>query len=298
MPDRRHPHSGRNVLWLRESDGAMTLRKESGTSAINEAWLYGTLGGHIAAVTSPISSDTERAVVVLRYHDGASSLHDVEHPIEFLFHYAQLAMVLAELHHQPVPNDAPTSPNLPRLRPAPYGIVETLGPGARELLTGCQSMPGLLVADELAASVDGPTAIVHGDLKPDNVLLVDGWPVIIDWDLAGRGVIWTDLGAIVGSMIDSYATTIRHNEAGELAASVPIELIHGACESVLTDYWGDRRRPADSRRLAYSHAALWMAWRVIIEASSARKPSGVHRARLVLADWVAREMAEWGVRAA
>ncbi len=35
--------------------------------------------------------------------------------------------------------------------------------------------------------------IIHGDLHPENIMVIDENPYVIDWDLCGKGPIWYDL---------------------------------------------------------------------------------------------------------
>ena len=82
------------------------------------------------------------------------------------------ARLLAQVHAQAAPADFPS-------------LCEVL----RRRVTGAPALPENLRTRvlELAETSPGGAAVCHGDFHPENVIMADSGPVIIDWDNASRG---------------------------------------------------------------------------------------------------------------
>jgi aminoglycoside phosphotransferase (APT) family kinase protein len=110
--------------------------------------------------------------VVLERVEGASLFDAAQRrPWRMFAAVRQLAELHAEIHKCAAPADLPTQ---------------------RERLAEAVEAAELPAAEKedarrrLAELPDG-TAVCHGDFHPGNVLLIARGPVVIDWDLAGRG---------------------------------------------------------------------------------------------------------------
>ena len=86
-----------------------------------------------------------------------------------------LAELHAQLHKHKAPPELPTQKDWFRSRLARWRAA-----------TGASELAGAEDEKELAELPEGET-ICHGDFHPENVLLTNGGPIIIDWDSATRG---------------------------------------------------------------------------------------------------------------
>ena len=115
---------------------------------------------------------------------GRSMLHEMASRPWRIARYTRL---FADLHGQ---LHATEAPSLPRQRRRLEHLIAQ----------GAKTLPATLAKRVLDALGDEPdaSAICHGDLHPDNVLLTADGPRIIDWEPAGQGtpaadVAWTVL---------------------------------------------------------------------------------------------------------
>lgn len=81
--------------------------------------------------------------------------------------------------------------------------------------------------------------IVHGDLHPENIMLINDCPYVIDWDLCGIGPLWYDLFSLLSHpqlyldksnryklLIKYYEVNLKHNQLDELFFSFSQFKIH------------------------------------------------------------------------
>lgn len=115
---------------------------------------------------------------------GRSMLHEMaSRP----WRIAEFTRAFADLHHRLHRTDVS---GLPRQRTRLAHLIAQ----------GAKTLPSSLTERVLAALANEPdgTAVCHGDLHPDNVLLTGDGPRIIDWEPSGQGcpaadVAWTVL---------------------------------------------------------------------------------------------------------
>lgn len=53
--------------------------------------------------------------------------------------------------------------------------------------------------------------IIHGDLHPNNIMLVNDCPFVIDWDLCGIGPLWYDLFSLLSHPQLYFDKSSRYN---------------------------------------------------------------------------------------
>lgn len=133
--------------------------------------------------------------------------------------HARRCGALIATTHTLDPHDLPTArPERPRLFPLTAEEYATTSDQSIAMLRLLEEHPEARRALE---SVQRPaaeaTVLVHGDLKPDNVLLGpgdSGRPHLIDWELAGRGDPHEDLAAfLAGVLASSLNEHIRRSRA-------------------------------------------------------------------------------------
>lgn len=106
------------------------------------------------------------------------------HPIDRPTDWAAVGHMVATLHRQPPPADAAT---LPWCGDFPWWRFETFAPPMlaeidTEAATGLQRALSACGGWEAAART-GSLVVCHGDVHPGNVVMTDGGPVLLDWDL-------------------------------------------------------------------------------------------------------------------
>lgn len=288
--DYRHPRSGRNRIDVLEDDGGHRIvrKRAAGAGPYREAWFYRWVAPSMTSVLHPETVDDRLGVVDLPLVENAASITDrYTDPIRRVHALASLAGFLRSLHGLDL-SVAPPAELLPSLMAPPAAIVIDGGPAVRALLEKIQSDDDLRAADEVVQATGGPIRLIHGDLKPDNVLIKNGRPVVIDWDTCGRGPIWRDLGALVGSMYDEWALSITGDDASQIQAGFSIDVVHQAVAWSLGGYLGRDHISGEAIRLVRCHAIHWLAWRVLTRAGFASEPSPHDASVLGLACWLAR----------
>ena len=123
----------------------------------------------------------------------------------------RLGFVLAALHSTPVPLETSAAlgepPVLWPLTPRRYASTPDAALAVLRHLDGVAGAGAL--QEEVRHGRRGTPVLVHGDLKPDNVLLVpspgkteeDGPALrLVDWELAGRGAVVTDVAALLAGL--------------------------------------------------------------------------------------------------
>ncbi|MFD3686123.1 phosphotransferase [Nocardiopsis sp. NPDC058631] len=140
---------------------------------------------------------------------------------------ARLCGVLtATLHGLDPAGLAPAAPERPRLFPLGPDEYATTSDQVIAMLRALDRHPGARRALESVAEAgqDG-TVFVHGDLKPDNILVRPGAGLtLIDWELAGRGDPHEDLAAflagVLASSLHHRILNARAEDPGEVRAAV------------------------------------------------------------------------------
>lgn len=197
--ERTHNWSGRNRLIVcATSDGHEYLFKQS---APNEV-----LAIELSRVVSrePVGLKASEGWVLYQLDPRSTTLDRVD-VREWPTLLSDLATKLAVLHRVDYLR-------LPEVRP-PWPIFESIEwpdflsftEPAREVVRLIQQRP-LLVSVADALHHVGVGVLSHGDIKPDNVLITDGIPELIDWELAGIGARHFDIGATVGMLLSESIT--------------------------------------------------------------------------------------------
>jgi aminoglycoside phosphotransferase (APT) family kinase protein len=142
-----------------------------------------------------------------------------------------------------------------------------LSSGVWQLLRRLQQSPALReLALRAAVDLRGSEALIHGDLKPDNVLIESGRFRFLDLELAGVGPIVWDLAAAVGSMLEVWALALARNgpsrggtQGEDAVPSLP--LIMKAVDSFLELYRSASDWPMPGRSELSASLARWLAGR-------------------------------------
>jgi aminoglycoside phosphotransferase (APT) family kinase protein len=143
----------------------------------------------------PISADAD--VLVHRWVDG-SKVPEEPAPASFTF---EIGEILARLHslaiawtRESIEDPMPT--DWPELAAA---AVASHQPWAEELL---EAVDSLLAIGEFVDRCErrGPVVVTHRDINPRNLLNAGGHPIVLDWEVAGRQHLASELGSTALSL--------------------------------------------------------------------------------------------------
>lgn len=291
-----------NVLVARRGAGSHFVKAATGSEDVaqiaNEAAAYERLAaaGTDGLVPALRDHDARRGVLVLEGLRGAEDLK--------LFHARRaghpdrvghlVGDALGRLHAATADAAAPAGSR------APWGLsihrptveaLRELTPASLDLIRTIQREPAIGRAlDELRRDWR-PGALVHNDLKWENVLLVpspDGEPSIriIDWEYAGDGEPLWDVGSAVAAYLGSW---IRSIDVGRAAhpddlprhARIPLAETARAVGALWRAYLA-RRGPADPGDGLAERVARFAGARLVVAAHESTQAGARLGAHLVL----------------
>ena len=290
-----HPRSGRNQLFTVAAGDRRWFAKIAASST--ESWFYDVVGAHLPWVPAALPVD-DPSVVVTEHLDHLPTVQDREQedPRGAMAVLVALAPALAELHAWPLPPDgnAPAAtPPLPELDPIHASVWLDSPASSRRILERLHPRDLLCGAFRDASAGIGPAGMIHGDLKVDNVLCGPAGPVVLDWELAGRGPIGWDLGSLVGSIVALWVAGLDIDGAGPEAwldsGSVPYAEVGDTVRQLVAGY---RVHAAPgtvpSRSILAAYTVAWIVGRTWVESLFSPKVNPRHLLRLVVAEGLVR----------
>jgi len=155
---------------------------------------------------APLLDVGGKTAVVTRRIPGAVSLHEALGSGSSEALVASLGRILGVLH-----GARAGLPELPARRPwildVPAGRMPTIAvgnvPAGRLIETIAQSAPVAAAITRVALAWKS-LAMIHGDVKFDNVLVAHDRMLLVDWELAGLGApVWDLAGVVAGLLIPS-----------------------------------------------------------------------------------------------
>lgn len=206
--------------------------------ASNEAVILEFLRGALGPVCTPTLRfyDTERSLLGESFFTGPPPTYK-EELMAGRPHYdvaSMLAKAASALHRMPSPVEL-NGPGPRRLfdqlrLDAYYRASAVRAPAFADALT-------TLIADTLSVS---PTTLVHGDLTPKNVLVLDAGAALLDWEVVNVGDASFDLGTMTAHF---FLKALREDAAEP-----------GAMIEAARTFWSAYDGPADRAR-GLRHAA-------------------------------------------
>ena len=255
---------GRQVFVKQDRDGA----RESDAAA--EARTVQAL--RAAGLTGPTPEvlATGDGVAAYRgYQDRADLLEQVTLGTAVA---TSLGRALAQLHHT-VADLRPTGPfarsslDWTILTPATLALHPS---GYRETWARCAS--ALEPLRRLSRTWAGD-AVIHGDIKSDNILSDGSGVVIIDWETAGIGDAMWDLGCLVGDRVWVWVRALPLTPGLDVAgwiseAPTPLASISDDLRTALRAY----AAPVDATRIC-GYAGVFLLQRALAEGMQSRQLS-------------------------
>lgn len=272
---------GRAVVLRRAPLGEL---EHGAHDVIREGRIMATLAGTDVPVPEVLGTEPDpgvtgapflvTAVVPGRVVRTAADLADLDHGIRTAL-ALDLAGVLGRLHRL-LPTElglgdlATSTPHVPRLLRRWGGQIDRARPRERDLLQRARD------ALEAAAPPPGPSRLVHGDFRLDNVVVdvATGRVVgVLDWELATLGEPLTDLGTLLAVWTEPGDDLVPLPDPPSLAAGMP------GGSALAAAYRDAAGRGIDPDELAF-HLAL-AQWKLacIAEGVHRREAAGQHGGR-------------------
>jgi aminoglycoside phosphotransferase (APT) family kinase protein len=231
--------------------------------------------------------DPQRTLLVVEHLDHARTLHEVHAETGAAEWVAELAgRALAQVHRA----GASALPHVEAAgfkRQPPWALsLHQITPSFGQ--TGVQLQTLLLTYPEYAAALDAMRAgwqvntIIHGDMKFDNCLLIDGGangPVLklIDWELADVGEDLWDVAGLLQNYLFWSALSTQAGATGWVAA-MPFEALRPAMRALWNAYCAEAgtadadAQPRLARCIAYAAARLLQSVMEMLVVSPAMSP--------------------------
>jgi aminoglycoside phosphotransferase len=217
-------------------------------------------------VPEVVHEDRDAACLVLRTPADARDWSEYQAARRFPERSAQsLGRALAILHELPVDVVDGLAEAADRLwgltLPEPsHELLLDLSAAALDLLARVQGHDRLCERLRALQGVIGADAVVHGDLRWENCLLV-GAPgarrrtrvLLVDWELGGRGPAGFDIGTALAEYLNAWVASIPMPDPGDPSRFVeqarhPVAQMRPAVHSLWTTYrWARTRPPALAR---------------------------------------------------
>jgi serine/threonine protein kinase len=242
-----------------------------------EGWFYSAHGPSYAHAPRCVSVDRDSRVVVLEFSATAFDLQTIaaSDPMRALRMLASLGGPVAELHDRPLSAGAPRSdPVLPRVAYPSAVAVQSATAAFRDCLRDLQNRHRLVAEYEGWRKSLRTNALVHGDIKADNILIDSNSVKIIDWELSGVGDPRVDIGGLIGSMVIVWLDALALDsaeapEAWVADSAVSFRSLRAAVTDFLSAY---SQSPVDDQFVLNSviSAACWLVARAVAEASLSR----------------------------
>lgn len=273
---REHPRSGRNRIYrLEDAEGRNWLAKQSLTFADVESRFYAGPAAGLDFVLTPRLADPASGLIVI------PELRDVRPADDPARDAAAVAEALARLHG--IAGDtreswsAPAKKPFPDMDPVDVLLWEDSSPAARALINRVQASEVLSQALRALREPGGTLALIHGDLKVDNVLLSDGDLWIVDWECAGMGPAEWDVAGVAASWLIEACDRVARILGGEPLADSTTRDVPSpsgadpgaallAVQTLVQRYRQSGGRALDTQYLANCLAA-WMVGRSWVQAS-------------------------------
>lgn len=216
-----------------------------------------------------LADDRRSALLVYELVQGATLSLDEPAPTGT---FRALGQVLAALHDAPVAQGLPTSDRPVLADPArwenpPADLVTALSLLSRD--------PRIRMGYQWLADAWTTDAIIHGDIKPTNVLVApNGAPRLIDWEMGGLGDARWDLGMAIGYVLAEFVFRALAFGSDQEPLGEVLQRSRTATQDLLTGYGQTSNGSATSDLTTLGTcAALAIAQFVMVLGRGANRPT-------------------------
>jgi hypothetical protein len=265
--------SRRQQNWIvRMASGPAYLVKQDGeaeraAALAHEAAMYAYLTsgpGAAARLRLPtvVAWDPDASLLVLELLRDAVPFGSTARRTRARGPAGALGTALGRMHRTSPGAGLPATPLPPILRlawPDPT-ILADLSPASIQLVQLLQQRRGFTAGFAALAAVWQPAALIHFDLKWDNILLIRDRHgrrsriALVHWELAGAGDPCWDVGAVCGGYLQAWLASVPHQpgqsvEAVLAAAGPPLAMLQPALRAFWQAYLAALMPTDPARRL-------------------------------------------------
>ena len=292
-----------NRVFVVTAQGRRTLVVKAGPRAWREAAVLDrlrTVPGLPAFLPPVVLADPALELLVLESPPGSRDLTRQHARGRFSRELARAAgRGLAALHATPPPVLAGIRPAgdqgaALRVHMPDAEAVHEMSAAAIELTRVIQSLDDLCAALDALAASPRQEAVIHGDIRWDNLLAVrtraaGGWTSVqlIDWELSGPGDPAVDLGAFLGEYLRGWAQSVPvaellHPGRDPAGAGVPLQRMRPALRCFWEAYARDSGAAADQLASRLRRAVDLAAVRLLTAALEEAQARDRLRARVLV----------------
>jgi serine/threonine protein kinase len=293
---KEHIVSGRNRLFVAHVDTSTSwIVKQPFANTGAEVWFYSEIASHYGYAPQCLFADGPANIVVIEYLESSPTLYRTAlvDP-NTAFHLLRgLATALVRLHATAAVDMPEAAPPLPEFDPIDILLWQTCSPAAQEAIRRIQKRRILNDAIVQAAQGKGPHGLIHGDMKPDNILHdQSGRLFIIDWELCGLGALGWDIGAVVGAIVSLWADQVAIDAKKSVTewvsqGGVPFDEVYNALRAFIGFYLFEAQSsgsPTPDRLTVVTHASAWIVARTWADATFLRDLTPQLLLRLLVAE--------------
>ena len=212
--------------------------------------------------------DPQRSLLVLEHLDGAKTISELhtQNGVSAAWAAEMAGRALGSIHRA-------TAEALPRIDPATFRrqtpwalslhqITPSFGQPGMQLQTLLLTYPEYAIALDAMRAAWQPINVIHGDMKFDNCLIVNGALKIVDWELADLGDDLWDAAGILQNYLFWSAVSTQSTAAG-WTVSMPFETLLPSLRGFWNAYAESRGIAEGDRAAQLQRCASYAAARLL-----------------------------------
>lgn len=286
-----HNLSGRNKLYVVKDDNSQTWLLKKHLHTPYEIWFYESYPNY-SQKPKMLMVDKKNNLIGLKFYAESHTLYEIngqsqERCLQLL---SSTAIDLSELHNLPI-DKAKHNAHLflPDIDPVNIEFWQSASPALKKMIYLLQNQGSISHIKFVTRNQKPIRGLIHGDLKLDNILVVNESLVYIDWELCGIGDLSWDVAAIIGSMVIIWLDSLDIDDGDdpyvwEKSSGIRFELLNETVNNFLKIYLGNINTKV-RKQLTINHiisnTILWLIMRTWAEASQSTDLNRQQLARLL-----------------
>ncbi|MDD4761999.1 MAG: phosphotransferase [Candidatus Pacebacteria bacterium] len=286
-----HNQSGRNKLYIVKEDNSQPWLLKKHLHTPFEIWFYESYPNYFQK-PEMLMVDKKNNLIGLKYYTEGHTLFEinVQSQERCLRLLSSTAVDLAALHNLPVYKDKHNAQLfLPDIDPVHIEFWQSASPALKRLIYLLQNQGISSNIKTIIRNQKPIQGLIHGDLKLDNILVVNESFIFLDWELSGIGDLSWDIASIIGSMVIIWLDNLDIDDGDdpslwENKSGVRFELLNESVNSFITIYLDNINSPVRQQlTIDYlvSHTIHWLIMRTWAEASQSTELNRQQLARLL-----------------